>query len=285
LNIGNASSDIKEKTFKLFAGRQWDQCVDTLEKNISTLQSDPQALSCLGICYLRLGNYDRAINAFERLQTPIPPAATLNWAAALACQNKLTEALDVLSRVNASLKKKTYEEVMDTVACILLTDIISVINGTQQIGSLKLTRRCRLLKSVSVGVLLFLHILKAIGKFFAKLKFPDGRLIEKIGENTHQLCWAYGMLTKASFMQEHVPLESLNGYKLSHEVYRTIFLRYLEYWMASEVDLTNFLIGSVKPGDAHALYCLVREKQPAVILEVGTFIGFSASIMDTHEKC
>jgi predicted O-methyltransferase YrrM len=209
----------------------------------------------------------------------VPAPAALNWAAVLTCRQKYTEALEVLSRIDGSIRKKPLADALDTVACVLLADILSVINGLHDLTRLRLTRRCRLLKAASLGVLPFLHMLKAAGRILTRLRFPDGPLIQKLGENTRQLCWAYGMPTKPGFIKEHVPLEGLKGYESSHEVYRKVFLGYLDCWMSSEVDLTNFLIGSVKPGDAHALYCLVREKQPSVVLEVGTFIGFSASII------
>ena len=279
LTIKNTPTDIKQKGFELFREGQWRESAVTLEKCINIAGPDQQTLSCLGICYLRLGDYDRAIEAFQRLQPPIPAAAILNWAAILTCKHKYTEALQVLNKIDTSIRKSAPQDAMDTLACILLADILSVVNGLAELGTLKLTRRCRMLKLVSVGVLPFLHMLKTLGRILAKLRFPDAELVEKLGENTRQLCWAYGMPTMPGFVEENVLLEGLEGFSLSQEVYRNVFLSYLDYWMASEVDLTNFLIGSVKPGDAHALYCLVREKQPSMILEVGTFIGFSTSII------
>ncbi len=279
MSIASTSSDMKQKGFELFRRNRWRECAATMQKCRNTGQADEQTICCLGICHLRLGDQEQAVEVFEQLQPPIPAIAALNWAAILACRQKLTEALQVLGQINTSIRSKSSGDAMDTVACVLLADILSVINGTREIESLELTRRCRLLRSVSVGVLPFLYVLKAAGKLFTKLKFPDGVLIEKLSENTRQLCWAYGMPAKPGFVQEAVELRQLKGYDRSLKVYGNVFLRYLDYWLSSEVDLTNFLVGSIKPGDAHALYCLIREKQPSVILEIGTFIGFSASII------
>jgi predicted O-methyltransferase YrrM len=47
----------------------------------------------------------------------------------------------------------------------------------------------------------------------------------------------------------------------------------------SREEVRDLLLASVKLEDAYAVYCIIREKQPCVILEIGTFVGFSTCIM------
>jgi len=270
---------LKEKSVRFFERNCWQQCIEALEKSLGNSKPDQEALTRLGLCNLRLGRYDQALISFEKLQSPIPALAALSWAFILTRQREYDAALEVLSRVDRSFRTKPTDEALDVVACILLDDILSVIGRTRNIESLKLAKRCRLLKLASLGILPFSRILGIFGRVLGRFKFQGGATIEELAKIFSQLCWVQGLPIRLDFVEEPVDLNTMKGYDASKDVYRDIFLLYLDYWLNSEVDITNFLIGSVKPGDAHALYCLVHEKQPSVVLEVGTFLGFSTSIM------
>lgn len=45
------------------------------------------------------------------------------------------------------------------------------------------------------------------------------------------------------------------------------------------VDGEEFFMGSIKDADAEALYALVRERKPALVYQVGTFVGYSAMVI------
>ncbi len=57
-----------------------------------------------------------------------------------------------------------------------------------------------------------------------------------------------------------------------YEAYRPILAEY-------HIDLEQFFLGSIKQKDAEALYQLVRQRQPFLTYQVGTFAGYSAMII------
>jgi len=269
----------KENGLKLFQQRLWLKAADAFEKMPDNLRDDRQALAYLGVCYLRLGKADCAVKLFERIRPPIPALAAANWAVILAHEQKYTQALQVLVRTDQRLRTKSTKEGLETIACILLKDILSVISNARDPESLTNIKKGRLLRSFSLSMSPFLHALRTTGRLLVKFKFHDGQSIQMLADNFHQLCWVYGLPIKPDFIQDYIALGSLKSYERSKEVYRDIFLSYLDYWIQSKEDISDLLLASQKPVDAHALYCIVREKRPSVVLEVGTFVGFSTAII------
>jgi len=267
------------KAIELFKQEHWTEAADMIEKSIGGSQTDQRMLTYLGLSYMKLGKYDAAESIFEKLTTTIPSLAASNWAGLLMIKGKYNEALQVLSKTHRSIQQGCLEEMIEADVCILMEDILSLITGSCDLESMKLGKRDRLLKLMTPGVLLFSATYGMLGRVFNKLKFPNGELIQKFVENFRNQCWAYGFQIKPDFLEKVYPLKEMKGFEDSLDVYNRIFLSYIKYWIDAKGDTNDLLLASVKPADAHALYCIVREKQPSVILEVGTFVGFSTSLM------
>jgi predicted O-methyltransferase YrrM len=264
---------------EFFRQKQWRRCISALGENTGTSHPDRQSLSCLGISHLRLGEYDCALSCFENIQPPVPASAALNWAALLAHKRRYKEALYVLSLADRDMRTKPFESALEIVACIILEDALLLIGGERDISSLKSIKRGRLLKLASLGLEPFIGMLGACGRICEKLKFPDGVIVKKLAEDVRQLSWVYGLPMTPGYIEPRIALEHLDGYERSKDVYRSVFLEYLDYWIHSRQDIQDLLLASQKPLDAHTLYCIVCQKQPAVVLEIGTFVGFSTAIM------
>lgn len=267
------------KAIELFKQGHWTEAADMIAKSRDGSQADQRVLTYLGLSYMKLGKYDAAESVFEKLTTPIPSLAASNWAGLLLIKGKYNEALKVLSKTHRSIQQGVLEEMIEADLCILMEDILSLIAGSCDLESMKLRKRDRLLKLMLPGVLLFSATYGMLGRIFKKLKFPNGELIQKFVENFRNQCWAYGFQIQPDFLERVCPLKEMKGFEDSLDVYNRIFLSYIKYWIDAKENTNDLLLASVKPPDAHALYCIVREKQPSVILEVGTFVGFSTSLM------
>ena len=246
------------------------------------MHPNQQNLTSLGIRHLKEGKLDDALGAFERLNSPVPSIAALNWAAILTHRRNFGEALQVLSKVNLKVNKEiedNIDNIMDIVACTVFDDILSVISERSSIGSWKFGKKKRLLKATSFAMSPFLKLLDTLGQLASKFGSLDGRTIQSLYNGFLEQCWIFGLPVKRDFISNHIYLEHMEGFKCSKNVYREIFLSYIDYWMFSREDIRDFLIASVKPADVHALYSMVREKKPSVILEIGTYVGFSTCIM------
>jgi predicted O-methyltransferase YrrM len=272
---------LKQKGIELFRQRNWQDSANALEKSINTLHSNQQIFTYLGICYLRLAEYDRAIHFFEKIRPPIPSIAALNWAGLLTHKRKFAEALKVLSLVDYATKLKTDEEKMEAIVCHFFKNILSVISSSRITRSLEslINNRDRLIKLTTIGILPFLHVLNKIGHLAIQLGLPNGKKIRDLIDCFRGQCWVNGFPLQQDFFEGYYFLENIKGYANSNEVYSKIFLSYIDYWISNNEDIFDFILASQKPGDAHALYCMVREKQPSVILEIGTFLGFSSCLM------
>jgi len=268
-----------EQGLEFFKQKLWRRCISALEENTRTSYPDRQSLTCLGISHVRLGEHDRAISYFEKILPPVPATVTLNWAALLAHKRQYQQALHVLSMIDRAVRTMPFENALEVVACLILEEALLLINGDRDITSLKSIKRGRLLKLVSLSLTPFITILNVCGCVSEKLKFPDSPIVKKLAEDFRQLSWVRGLPMTPGFIEPHIALEHIDGYERSKDVYRSVFLEYLDYWIKSQEDIQDLLLASQKPVDAHTLYCIIREKQPSVVLEIGTFMGFSTTIM------
>lgn len=268
-----------EQGLEFFKQKLWRRCISALEENSKKSHLDRQSLTCLGISHVRLGEHDRAISYFEKIQPPVPASVALNWAALLAHKRQYQQALHVLSMIDRVFRTKPLENALEVVACLILEDALLLISSDRDITPLKSIKRGRLLKLVSLSLTPFITILNVCGCISEKLKFPDSPIVKKLAGDFRQLCWVCGLPRKPDFIEPRIALEHMNSYEVSKDVYRSVFLEYLDYWINSQEDIQDLLLASQKPIDAHTLYCIVREKQPSVVLEIGTFVGFSTAIM------
>ncbi len=287
----------KNKGLDLFRRGRWREASETLAGCLERLRPDAVIPACLGICYLRLGEYDRALGFFEKLQSPIPAVAGLNWAAIYCRSRDYDMALRVLARVNRktapgkasgkenSLKEghedslEISKEALEIACCIVFAEIVSVISGARDIKPLKPPGRNRLLKLITPGILIMLRILDLSGRIADKVGLPNSRTILRLVDGFRGQCWVYGLPVKPEFLEGKIHLHDIKSFEISKNIYRDIFLAYLDYWTASQQDIYDLILATVKPGDAHALYCIIRDRQPVTVLEIGTFIGFSTCIM------
>lgn len=243
------------------------------------MNSNQDTLTNLAIKYLWTGDLVRAAQLFEKLQPPIPPLAALNWAAVLAHKRKFSEALQILSRIDKSIKKKSRDELRDLGTCFLFEDILQMISTNQYIKSSKLRSEIRLVTLMAPCISMLLGLFRILGSLSIKFGFSGGHIIQKLVDSFRTQSWANGFPIRPDFLEGELLIEQMKGYDLSYSVYRTILLEYLDYWISSCGNIRDLLLATVKGEDALALYCIVRKKQPSVILEIGTFIGFSTCMM------
>ena len=272
-------ADTVNAAITLYHHKQWSEAVALLAKRIPQDPSDQVALTYLALAHLKLGNDDNAIAAFQRLVPPIPPLAALHWAGLLCIQNRYEETFEVFSRTHRALRQDSLESRIMADLCVLFRDIIAVVTGRCDLESVQLKKRDRLLRLFYPGVSVFLTLCQGLGWCFDKCKLPNGRTMRQYATQVLYHSWAYGFPAQPDFLEAPCRLQDLKGFAESQDVYRRVFQAYLSYWMRSPEDLSDLLLACVKPGDAHSLYCLIREKQPSVILEVGTFVGFSTCLM------
>ncbi|MHA2283338.1 MAG: class I SAM-dependent methyltransferase [Promethearchaeota archaeon] len=275
---------MSNKGYELFQEKKWRESAEAFEKSIDKLHPKKQSLSYLGICYVHLGEGDRAVNVFKRINPPFPSMAALNWAALLAQQRKFSESLKILGQIDRRLMRRSREDALEGVACLHLEDILSLINDESQDLPMKYFDPGRFVRYLSFLVVPFLHMLDictwALGKVWPRMKLKVQTFVDVF----RQQCWIYGLSEKVDFLKGSISLIHMKGYESSKKVYKDTFLSYLDYWLDSKFNIKDFLISSIKPRDAHALYCTIREKQPSAILEIGSFVGFSTSIMANAVK-
>ncbi|MHA2283344.1 MAG: class I SAM-dependent methyltransferase [Promethearchaeota archaeon] len=273
---------LKRKGLELFQASEWLESARIFEKCINIMKFDQQALACLGICYLHIGEHGRALSFFERLQAPLPDHILLNWSAILVHQRKYREALLVLSKDNGKFNKISYEEKLDQIANIVFEDIVALVSGAREVVTSKILRfsnRNRLLKITYCCIIPLLKAFGILGDIADKLGSSNGKKIRDLMDNFHGQCWVYGLSMIPRFFAGQLHLKNMRGYERVKDVYQKVFLSYLDYWIYSQENIRDFVLASQKSLDAHALYCIIREKQPKTILEIGTFIGFSTAIM------
>jgi len=243
------------------------------------MNSNQDTLTNLAIKHLWLGDLVRAAQLFEKLRPPIPPLAALNWAAVLAHRRKYSKALQILSRVDKSIKKKSRDDLRDLGTCFLFEDILQMISTNRYVKCSKLRRGSRLVKLTAPCIPILLSPFRILGSLSVKFGFSGGHTIQKLADSFQAQCWVSGFPIRPDFLAGELLIEQMKGYDLSYSVYRTILLEYLDYWISSRENIRDLLLATVKLEDALALYCIVRKKRPSIILEIGTFIGFSTCIM------
>jgi predicted O-methyltransferase YrrM len=275
----DSRASLRLKGLELFAMRKWREAADKLSEGMNGAADDPQLIGALGICFSNLGEYENAENLFRKLRPPFHPFTAVNRAAHAVKRREYGKALEILSNTDRTLKARPDSEIQDVLACIILEMIVSVVVNDKNLKSLRPVKRDRLLKLTYLFMLPFFSSFDMLGQLFSKLGLANGTTVRKMIENFRQQCWVYGIQLKPDFIDAFLKLDHMEGYKKSNQVYRDTFHAYLDYWLGSGEDIRSLLLASQKPGDAHALYCLIREKRPSVILEIGTFVGFSTCIM------
>ncbi|MFQ5511447.1 MAG: class I SAM-dependent methyltransferase [Candidatus Krumholzibacteriia bacterium] len=218
--------------------------------------------------------------ALERLEgPPLPAPAALGLAAALAVDGDHVRACRVLRRVARVSRQTEPAEALSTYTCRVFEDILAVANDRRDLDSLKLRHRDRLLKALSRVLGPLQGALGVVGRVARRAGFPNGVVIEDLADRFAQQCWVSGLPANPGFVGDARRLGGMTGYESSRVVYRDVFRTYLEHWVDACLSVEDLLLATVKPADAHALYCIVREKRPSVVLEIGSFVGFSTCLM------
>lgn len=99
----NETIALKERGVRLFQEGRWREAGQALTETVDIMHEDEQALTCLGICYVRLGEHEKVLSVFAKITPPLPAPAALNWAAVLVHQHKFSDALQILSQTNKSI--------------------------------------------------------------------------------------------------------------------------------------------------------------------------------------
>lgn len=274
---------VMQKAFDLHKQGLWQQSIDVFESDFKLFKEDKDALVTLGICYLRLGEYDKALATFESIPSPFPPMAALNWAAVLAHRRQFQEAMEILSQTDKCFRKKSLQDMLEVDSCRHFMDILDSI-ASEDISDLKYWPETRLFRLLSVCVRPFPAVLDFLSWIGSKLRLPFHSRIRKLSETLRQQFWVSGLLSKATFLEGYINLREMEGYQASKQVYRDVFLSYLDCWLSYGQDIKDFIVSSLKPRDAHALYCTIRQNKPSTVLEIGSFVGFSLCIMSQAVK-
>jgi len=212
---------------------------------------------------------------------PLAPIEALYGAWILACQNEGGEALRLVRRIGRRYGELTPDEALSGFACFIMEDILAVNNEKRPLGQLRFLKRNRLLRIVYFFMVRpVLPVFRVMADILAGFHIPDGLTLRNLTDQIACQCWVYGLPGLPSFLGES--LNSCPSPEVEEEAcraYQECVITYLRHWLLATQNLAAVLLASVKPGDAHALYGLVRQYSPKVILEIGTFTGFSTSIM------
>jgi len=243
------------------------------------MESDQGKLMNTALEHLRRGEYVRALEVYEEGQLPIAPSVALRWAALLLQQRKSAEALRVLSSVRRPARGMPVETLRDIVTCFIFEDIIKMVSSGQRVRKSKLDKKNRLLKYLAPPTQALLGLLNISGALVAKLGSTSGNIIQNLVHSWRAQCWAHGLTQQPDFFSGSYRLEEMKGYQRAHDVYRNVFFAYLDRWTDAVEPVADLILASTKLDDAFAIYCLMREKQPDIVLEIGAFVGFSTCIM------
>jgi len=292
-----ASVAMREEAIHHFREGRWQQAATAFEKIPEDPLNRPWNLTCLGICYMRLGDLERARGLFEEIRPPLPPPAALNFAALLAHHHKFDEARKILSTVDRRPQKRIAlsgreehldsfqqllgidSKVVDIATCDIFQHILSIVAGSRDVGSMARARRDRLLRTAASFLGPFLGMVNGMGAVAWKFGLRNGKTLRNLADGFRGQCWVYGIPLAHDLSRERVNLETMEAFDRSMEIFRNVFLSYLDYWIGSQEEISDLLLASVKPGDAHALYCIVRETRPTTVLEIGSFVGFSTVLL------
>ncbi len=265
---------------ELFQEGKWQEAAEVFEESTRAREQDREALSWLGMCYVHIGEHERAVRTFEKLAKPLPPLAALNWAAIHVKNRDFSEASRILAHTDRRLRKRSLDDMLEVDACFHLQDILSIVeNRENELPPMTFDLRSRFLRTLSLAVLPALNAMDLAGGSQAESAGGLKGKVKKLGNALRQQCWMYGMSKEVDFLEDRLVLKNMEGYEESKQVYRDTFLTYLDHCLELKYSIKDFLISSIKPRDAHALYCLIRERRPGTVLEIGSFVGFSTSIM------
>lgn len=224
-------------------------------------------------------DFDRAIELFRQMAPPLPAIVRLHYACLLAVRGSFAEAQKILHAPRAPQRDVREDEIPATHSCMLLEDILGVIAEGRPLDQLHFRKRNRLLNRVFPVVRVAIAALGLSGRLLRRAGFPDGQTLEKLATGISGQCWIYGLPAAPSFVGEPLRLSDMADAGQIGDAFRKSFAAYLDYWVNQGHPLHNLMRAIVKPGDAHALYGLVRKYAPANIVEIGTFTGFSTSIL------
>ena len=217
----------------------------------------------------------------DHMGPPLTPQEALYGACILASQREEPEALRLIRQVSRKSRDFTSADTMTLFACYIMEDVLAVSNEKRAFGQLRFRKRNRLLKAVHLLMIApALAALRVAAGMFASWGFPDGATLQRLAGHLACQCWVNGLPARPPFVKKPAgtcPSQTLEA--AARQTYEACILKYLRHWLPSGQDPAAVLLAIVKPGDAHALYCLVRQHSPKVILEIGTFTGFSTSIL------
>jgi len=228
--------------------------------------------------YMGPGEIERAIEQSEALRPSAPARAAINWAAIYVYKRRYCEALKILSRADRNPKNKSRDHLRDIAVSRLFEQIVRIISYSQPSGTSE-PKKNHLLRLLTPGIVVWLWLLDVLGKFSVQIGIPSGDRIRKLAEGCRLQSWIHGFAVKPGFAAGRVKTEKLEGYEHAVDVYREVFIAYLEYWVSSRGEIRDLLLGTVQLEDAIALYSIIRQRKPQVVLEIGTFVGFSTCIM------
>jgi len=227
----------------------------------------------------RSGNFDCAIEMFCRIEHPLSPLARLHYACLLAVRGSYAEAQEVLRSQLSRQRSIRLDEVAPTHSCLLLEDILAVIAEDRALDALHFRKRNRLLSLLFPALRGAVLLLDIAGRLLRRSGFPDGQTLEKLATSISGQCWIFGLPARPSFLGKPMQLADMTGAAQMGDAFRKSFTAYLDYWIRQGHSMHNLMRAIVKPGDAHALYCLVKTYAPETIVEIGTFTGFSTSLL------
>lgn len=234
----------------------------------------------VGLAHYEIGEIEKALKSLQDAVSPLSVIDILTWAALVAHAGDYEKACRILRTVPSVSKAKSEEEVLSILTCTLLEDVLMVIHRKRELVELKLRKRGRLLR-IQYNLLLFpmMVIMDTISAALNLLGHSSAKVMKKLSSGFVDQCWISGVPVRPEFMGPERELSSMKGFESSNDVYHDIFYSYLDYWINRRQAIQDLLLVCIKPADAHALYSLVRQKSPSVLLEIGTFVGFSTSIL------
>lgn len=243
------------------------------------MNASQEAKAKLGLDHYARGEHSKAQEVFEALIPPFPPQVALSWAALLRKEGQHEKACQILSCGTVISRTQNAEEALAASACKLFEDLLLVMHGKRDLAALGLKQKDRLLAAAYFALLPVCALLDGVGKLAGSLGFPNSRRFHALSQCFAASCWINGIPMRPSFMGTPRILSQMKDFDLANTVYRETFYEYLNYWEQENLNVQDLLLASVKPADAHALYSIVREKSPTVLLEIGTFVGFSTCLI------
>ena len=253
-----------------------------MKKNPIIQSPDQQYIAARGNDLARRGEHEEALRTFESLKKPIPVHAGLIWVAVLTHKRRFHEAIQVLSSVTQEGNIAEEDRLWDSFSCSVFEDVLrELINEEEPRPSAlkKRYRRNRMLHFFGTGIPLVPRTLKVFGRIASSLGSESGKALGDLSKDITAQCWVHGLLDEPDFLDRLLSLKEMRAYEEARKVYRELFLAYLDYWLHTGENLRDFFQTLQKMGDAYAIYCMVREKRPLTIFEIGTFIGLTTCLM------